>query len=198
MIAAAKERAREHAKAPFGEIAAPIEGAPEPARPDGVDEPSAESVSVAAPSELSASGQMEPASISSDSADAAALPVESAADSNTREIATEATTVRVPTMWEPQGVSTNRSEWPADFLLEPLPVSWEAGAPAADPSQTPQPYGDLTADDELFAAPPPILQAAPAAPQSAAAGSAPMASTRSDPLAALNALSDEEKIALFT
>jgi hypothetical protein len=104
------------------------------------------------------------------------LPVEPAADGNTWEIATEATTVRVPTMWEP----------PPDRMAasptQPLPDDWTA---------------DI--EDELFAAPAlPIARAAAATPQSGAAGSAPIASTRSDPLAALNVLSDEEKIALFT
>jgi hypothetical protein len=146
MIAAAKEPAREHAEAPAGEIPAPIEGTPEPARIDGVDEPSTESVSAAAPSEPSAP-----------------------------EVATEATTVRVPTMWEPP-------PHPMASPAQPLPDDWTA---------------DI--EGELFAAPIlPLPSAAAPTPQSDAAGSAPMASTRSDPLAALNALSDEEKIALFT
>jgi hypothetical protein len=176
-IAAAKERAREHAKAPFEEIAVPIEGALEPSRPDGVNEPSVESASVATPSEHSASGQMEPASIPSDSADAAALPVGPAADSNAREIGTEeATTVRVPTMWEPP------PEPVAASPTQPLPDDWTA---------------DI--ENELFAGPAlPIPQAAAPRPPSGAAGSAPIASTRGDPLAALKAMSDEEKIALFT
>jgi hypothetical protein len=59
-------------------------------------------------------------------------------------------------------------------------------------------------DYELFAASRiPVFQAAPRA--SPAVGSAtpaavppPIGATRSDPLAALNAMSEEEKIALFT
>jgi hypothetical protein len=198
------EAAREAAKtAPFGEIAVPLEGALEVPRTEGVNEPSAESESVAAPSELLASGQMEPASIVSDSA-AAALPVEPAAARNAREIATETTAVRVPTMWEPPDIP-----FPLGSLsssgAHPLPVSLETSAAARPESMaasTTQPLpDDLTVDidDELFAAlPAPVLRAVPAAASSSASGSVPIASPRSDPLAVLNAMSDEEKIALFT
>jgi hypothetical protein len=133
----------------------------------------AESASTAAPSELPPSGQGEPAPIPSGSADDdPTVPVESAAGTNTRETVADATTVRVPTMWEPP------SEPPAASPMQPPPDDWTA---------------DI--EDELFAAPAlPVPQAAGAT----AAGSAPNISTRSDPLAALNALSDAEKIALFT
>jgi hypothetical protein len=133
----------------------------------------AESASTAAPTELPGSGQSEPAPIPSGSADDdPTVPVGPPPDRNMRETAADATTVRVPTMWEPP------SEPPAASPMQPPPDDWTA---------------DI--EDELFAAPAlPVPQAAGAT----AAGSAPSVSTRSDPLAALNALSDAEKIALFT
>jgi hypothetical protein len=84
-------------------------------------------------------------------------------------------------------------------------------APQASASPQPEPVvaASLPAEEpspdlELFAASRiPVFQAAPRA--SPAVGSAtpaavppPIGATRSDPLAALNAMSEEEKIALFT
>ncbi len=95
---------------------------------------------------------------------------------------------------------------PTDFLFEPMPP-----APQASASPQPEPVvaASLPAEEpspdlELFAASRiPVFQAAPRA--SPAVGSAtpaavppPIGATRSDPLAALNAMSEEEKIALFT
>jgi hypothetical protein len=150
MIAAAKEGATAHPEAPSEETAGPIKEASEPT---------------------------EPRSLRSDSGDAGALPTEQAPDTNTPGLATEATSVRVPTMWEPRPEPVGRS------TPLPHPVGWIAEI-----------------DEDLFAAPtPPVVsQPAPAAPLAGVAGSAPTSSPRSDPLAALKALSDDEKIALFT
>lgn len=104
---------------------------------------------------------------------------------------------------------------PPDFLSEPMPPASRASAPpqpepivaASSPAEEPSP--DL--DDELFAssripafqaaprAPPAVVSATPAVVSATPAAVPPtIGATRSDPLAALNAMSEEEKIALFT
>jgi hypothetical protein len=185
---------------------------------DGADERQAESISGETHSDVSASKDVQPVSAPSHGA---TLPADTAVDGNAQGTVTEATIVRVPTMWEPPSprfpLASSRGPLPdgavgqaapADFLLEPAPAAVEAGAPARpEPmvSSNPSPRGSTAdMDEELFRpTTDPALPAAPAALLSAAspsaiAGSFPGASTRNDPLAALSAMSDEEKIALFT
>ena len=85
----------------------------------------------------------------------------------------------VPSMWEPSILAQASHDDPADFLLEPLP----AGTPSAPPQA--------------------VAAAAAAAATPAVAGPPPATgpTTRhatGGPLAALAAMSDEERIALFT
>jgi hypothetical protein len=96
---------------------------------------------------------------------------------------------------------------PTDFLFEPMPTAPQASAlPQPEPVVAPTPPEESSPDldDELFASSRiPAFQAAPLASpavvsETPAAVPAPIESTRRDPLAALNAMSDEEKIALFT
>ena len=117
----------------------------------------------------------------------------------------------------PQSAQATRAETasapPVDFLLEPLPppaTISSATQPEPAPSSTAeaQPIDAMTEiEQDLFAACP-IAETAKRRPEQAAAtatatpaGTAaePMPrSARSDPLAALKAMSEEERIALFT
>jgi hypothetical protein len=87
----------------------------------------------------------------------------------------------------------------ADFLLRPLPTAMHADA-AEPPATAMLRSSDITADieEELFETPPVFVPSAsppPAAPTRRPAMPQPRPG---DPFAALKALSDEERIALFT
>jgi hypothetical protein len=145
--------------------------------------------------------------------------IEPVSDGTAEEIAAELAIVRLPTMWESQDppsppASLSASPWhdratpespPSDFLLEPVLTALEAGT--APPSNLASPSRPRLADspsdidNELFASPrPPILEARPQPAESVVSTATipPPPTSRHDPLAALNAMSDEEKIALFT
>jgi hypothetical protein len=95
---------------------------------------------------------------------------------------------------------------PGEFLLESPPLTSRAARSAplgnfADSAPVAVPGNVEGIDEELFAAPPAAAVKpvpAPSDAQSQQRMSAMPPATRSDPLAALNALSDAEKIALFT
>jgi hypothetical protein len=94
----------------------------------------------------------------------------------------------------PRSPEVSTEPEPGDFLLELLPSAGCESAQAvaiATPAQLPLDDVAVSLDHELFAPTPP-----------AAAASSPRTEmvppSASDPLAALNAMSDEEKIALFT
>ncbi len=144
------------------------------------------------------------------------------AASKPRQVAAE----RVPSMWEPESAAPARSTpipepepEPADFLLEPLPPPLPVGPSLPETriaASAAQPPRDLAAEveNELFEAgaaartteplPPPALPpsvgplAPPATDPPPKLPAAPMPGPTSDPLAALNAMSDEERIALFS
>jgi hypothetical protein len=90
---------------------------------------------------------------------------------------------------------------PADFLLEPLPMPLRASAAerpgttaaSSPPPSPPETIADL--EEELFATPTPSVAALQEPPAHRAAIPQP---ARGNPFAALDAMSDDERIALFT
>jgi hypothetical protein len=108
----------------------------------------------------------------------------------------------------PPGQHGVRESAPPDFLFEPMPPAPQASAlPQPEPvvaASLPAEESSSDLDDELFASSRiPAVRAAPPPPPAVvsatpAAVPAPIEPTRSDPLAALAAMSEEEKIALFT
>jgi len=87
---------------------------------------------------------------------------------------------------------------PDDLLLEPRPISSLTNETAQSLADARSTSRVVDMDEELFAV---SSNGSPKPAEAARASSAPprpVSRTRSDPLAALNAMSDEEKIALFT